>query len=296
MNRNFALVVVLGVAGCATGPHVQRAQHLAVPIANSIDAEIRLTQHQMIVSHFHSMAGGAAGLQAAASPNVAAGGFGAGAAAGLIGALVDVAIDAHRNSVAEETAKPLREHMQGLNVDELVYQSLDGLDKQRFAQQINAQHLNQSEADDEKQNQLKAGSNILVLVPSYSISYDGTTFTYVLTAKLVDRTQSATGRISSVTRYQQVFEYVLPQSDLPNGVSWDRLSADQWKVILTQGAAETVAMLNYDITAQPSDTQPKFDYGRMRVLLDQNKGERSWVRTNFALLSVASASLKARRS
>lgn len=292
MTRKFSLAFCLMLAGCAVSPHVQRAR-LALPLAQSMNVEVRLTQHQISVSHMNSTAGAAAGVQMAGSPAVAAGGFAAGAGAGLIGALVDVAINAHRSNVAEEAEKPLREHMGSTDVDALVYRSIDGLEKKLFAENISVEHIDRAEADDEKQGRLNAGTSVLVLVPSYSVSYDGKTFTYVLAAKLVDRTQGANGKIDSSTRYQQVFQYVVAENDIPDGVHLNQLSSDQWAAIFTQASTETVAMLNYDVNAQPSDAQPKMDYGRFVVLLDQDKGSRSWVRTNFSLLSVPSSSLKA---
>jgi len=256
-----------------------------------MDAEVRLTQHQIFVSHVNSTAGGAAGLQAAASPSVAAGGFAAGAAAGLIGALVDAAIDAHRNGVAEDAAKPMREHMAALNVDDLIYQSMNGLDKHVFADNIAVSRPTQSEDEDKKQRQLKAGSNILVLAPSYSVSYDGKTFTYVLAAKLVNRGINQNGFVVSTPRYQQLFQYILAEDNLPNGAHWDTLTGEQWQAILAQASAETVAMLNYDIATTPNVSAQKMTYGLVPFSLDQTKGDRSWVRPHFGVLSVVSTSL-----
>lgn len=293
--RNLVPVIILTLGGCATTSSVQRAS-LSFPIASSMDAEVRLTQHQILVSHANSTAGGAAGLQVAASPSMAGAGFAGGAAAGLIGALVDAAIDAHRNSVAEDAAKPMREHMTGLNVDDLIYQSADGLDKHLFAENIALVRIAHSEDEDRQQRQLKAGSNILVLAPSYSVSYDGKTFTYVLAAKVVDRSMNQNGFIASTPRYQQVFQYVLAQENLPDGGQWGTLSAEQWKTLLEQASTETVAMLNYDISATPSSSLEKMTYGRLPVSLDQTKGDRSWVRSHFGMLSVRSTSLTAGRS
>lgn len=292
MIRTIALLCVFALAGCATSPQFHRTQ-LALPIANHLDVEVRLTQHQIGVARGNSTAGGAAGLQAAGSPSVASGGFAAGAAAGLIGALVDVAIDAHRNNVADEAEKPLRARMTGLNVDELIYQSIDGLDKARFAQTIQTTHLDRAESDDEKQNQLSLGNNILILVPSYAVSYDQTTFTYALTAKLVDRNKSTNGKVVSVPRYQQVFQYAVKEGELPAGAHWNTLSADQWQTLLAQATTETVEMLNYDIGAQPSEAAAQTTYGPMRVWFEQTKGDRSWLRTFFGFMSVSSASYKA---
>ncbi|HEY0231923.1 MAG TPA: hypothetical protein VGC55_11780 [Dokdonella sp.] len=291
MTRRYAAAMVLGLAGCASGPHVQRAP-LALPLAESMTVEVRLTQHEIFVSHDVSNAGSAAGLQAASSPGVAAGGFRAGAAAGLIGALVDAAVNAHRSSVAEEAARPLHEHMSGIDIDALVYQSVDALSPASFAHALRVEHLDKAEADDEKEGRLEPGGPVLVLAPAYSVSYDGKSFVYVLKATVVDRVRGAGGKLTSSTRYHQLFEYVADDSDIAGGVSPAQLSADQWKALLEQASGETVAMLNYDIGSQPGDGLPQREYGRMRVLLDQDKGSRSWVRTNFSLLSVASASLK----
>jgi len=296
VTRNLLPAILLALTGCATNSQVTRPEHLAFPLASSMDAEVRLTQHQIFVSHVNSMAGGAAGLQAASSPSVAAGGFAAGAAAGLIGALVDAAINAHREGVAEDAAKPMREHMASLNVDDLICQSMDGLDKHLFADNIALARLAHSEDEDKQQRQLKAGNNILVLAPSYAVSYDGKTFTYVLSAKIVDRGMNSNGWIVSTPRYQQVFQYVIAQDSLPNGAQWSTLTAEQWQTILTQASTESVAMLNYDIAATPGKAQTKVTYGRMSVGLDQEKGERSWVRTNFGLLSVSSSTLTKGRS
>lgn len=276
---------------CASGPHVQRSQVPALPLAEHLDVEVRLTQHQIKVSYVESQAGAAAGLQmAATSPTVAAGGFAGGAAAGLIGALIDSAVTAHRSSVAQEMEKPIQAHTRELSIDDLVQQSFDGLDRKRFAEQIAFERLDKTEDEDSKH--LKPGSNILVLSPHYSVSYEGTFFSYVLEAKLVDRTQDAKGRIKTTVRYRQMVEYVLPQDQVPGGVRWGDLSAEQWKAILESATAETIAMLNHDIGASPSDTQPKKLYEKQIVLLDEDKGARSWVRTNFSLLSVPSARLK----
>ncbi|MBO9664115.1 hypothetical protein [Dokdonella sp.] len=284
---------VLLVAGCASGPHVQR-ERLALPLASNVDAEVRLTQHRIEVSHGNSTVGTAAGLQMASSPGVAAGGFAAGAAAGLIGALVDAAVDAHRQSVAEEASKPLRAATQSLDIDTLIRRSFDGLDENLIAANIAVEVLDRSEAEDEKHKRLKAGTNILVLVPSYSVSYDGETFTYSLFARIVDRTSGSNGRLKTTARYTQVVSYVLQARDLPGGSRFQQLSAEDWQRILTEATTEAVAMLNYDLGAQPSNTLPKRDYGRMPVLLDQERGGRAWVRTSFALMSVPASSLKQR--
>jgi hypothetical protein len=292
MIRTLVLLCVFALAGCATSPQFHRAP-LALPIANQLDVEVRLTQHQIDVAHGNSTAGTAAGLQAAGSPSVAAGGFAAGAAAGLIGALVDVAINAHRKGVADETEKPLREHMDGLNVDELIYQSVDGLDKARFAQTIQAAHLDRAELDDEKQNQLSLGNNILVLVPSYAVSYNQTMFTYELAAKLVDRNKSTDGKLVSSARYHEVFQYIVKEGELPAGAHWNTLSADQWRTLISQAAAETVEMLNYDIGALPSEAAAQSTYGPMRVWFEQSKGDRCWLRTFYGFMSVSTASYNA---
>jgi hypothetical protein len=295
MTNKLCFIVLLALSGCATTSHYQRPAHFSLPLAQTMEAEVRLTQHEMMVSHANSTVAGAAGLQVAASPSLAGAGFGAGAAVGLIGALVDVAIDAHRNGVAEDAVKPMREHLQGLDIDDLIAHSTDGLDKHLFAETITAQRLTTSEDEDGKQRRLKEGANILVLTPSYSVSYDGKTFTYVLFARVVDRGMTPNGFIASTPRYQQVFQYILAQDNLPNGAQWGTLSAEQWKTILSDAANETVAMLNYDITTTPNAARAHMTYGRMPVALDQTKGERSWVRTNFGvLLSVSSASLTAK--
>lgn len=286
----FPLIALL--AGCATGPHVERKQSFVFPITQTMDVEVRLAQNQMNVSHVKSIAGGAAGLQAAASPSVAAGGFAAGAAAGLIGVLIDAGINAHRSKVAEEEAAPLREHTAGIDFSALIYASLDRLDRNEFAPTINLEHLNTPESSDRDKHQLAAGNNILVLSPSYAVSYDETTFTYALVASLENRSRDSKGRIKTEYRYKQVFQYVLPVADTPDGASWEKLTADQWQTILTTAATETVAMLNYDIQAHPSDSLPRRVYGRQIVLLDRNQNSRAWVRSMFGMLSVESSQLK----
>lgn len=284
---------MLALAGCASGPSVQR-ERLALPLAPNVAAEVRLTQHRIEVAHGNSTVGTAAGLQMASSPGIAAGGFAAGAAAGLIGALVDAAVDAHRRSVAEEASKPLRAATQPLDIDALILQSFDGLDEKLIAADIAVEVLDRSEAEDERQKRLKAGTNILVLVPSYSVSYEGDTFTYSLFAKIVDRTPGSNGRLKTAVRYTQVISYVLRQGDLPGDGRFGQLPAEEWRRILTEATAEAVAMLNYDLNAQPSDALPKRKYERMPVLLDQERGTRAWVRTRFALMSVPASSLNQR--
>ena len=295
MLRKGTLLMLLLLAGCATNSQLRRPEHLNFPIAPTINAEVRLMQHQMLVSHANSTVGGAVGLQLASSPSVAAGGFGAGAAVGLVGVLVDAAIEAHRSGVADDAVKPMRNHMVNLNLDDLVYQSMDGLDKQVFAPNIELERLNQSEDENQKARTLKAGANILVLLPSYSVSYDGQSFTYVLAAKIVDRGVSTSGWMGSTIKYQQLFEYVVTKDSLSGGVDWSALSSEQWKSLIVQAASETVQMLNYDIAATPGKALPKVSYGRLSVSVDQTKGDRSWVRTNFGiLLSLSSASLTAK--
>lgn len=293
MNKNFASFVVLVLAGCAADSQYHRADHFNSPIEGRMDAELRITQHQIVVSHFNSVAGAAAGSQAALSPSVA-GSFAAGAGLGLIGALVDVAIDKHRDSVAEDAAKPMREHLANLVVEDLIYQSVELVDKRLLADSIVWQRIASSEEDDVKQHKLKEGRNILVFSPSYSVSYDGTTFTYVLSARIVDRAMNANGFVVSTPRYQQLFEYVLTKDNLPDGAEWATLSADQWKTILDNATSETVAMLNYDIATAPSNSREKMKLGRLPVSVDQTKGDRSWVHLNSGvMLSVSSNSLTA---
>lgn len=285
-------IILLALTGCASTSHYQRPDHFTFPLAQTMEAEVRLTQHQMLMSHANSTVAGAAGLQVAASPSMAGAGFAGGAAVGLLGALVDVAIDAHRNSVAEDAVKPMREHMQGLDIDELIAHSTDALDKHLFAETITTQRMGSSEDEDSKQHRLKEGANVLVLIPSYSVSYDGKTFTYVLFARVVDRGMTPNGFVASTPRYQQVFEYVLAQDKLPDGAQWSTLSAEQWKTIIAGAANETVAMLNYDITTSPGASRQRMSYGKLPVALDQANGDRSWVHTNFGMmLSVSSASL-----
>src|SRR4051794_36284725 len=110
--KKLAPILAVFLAACASNGY-HRPDHFDFPLAQSMEAEVRLTQHEIFVSHANSTAGGAAGLQVAASPSMAGAGFAGGAAAGLIGALVDAAIDAHRSGVAEDAAKPMREHMAG---------------------------------------------------------------------------------------------------------------------------------------------------------------------------------------
>jgi len=281
------IVLVAVLSGCAVSPHVERPR-LPRPVAETMSVEIRLVQHEMIVSHGTSSAGSAAGVQLAGSPAVAGGGFAAGAAAGLIGALIDVAIDAHRSSVADEAARPLREHMQGVDADALAVSSLDGLDHEVLAREFGVERIDRSEADDEKDSRLREGRDILVLTPSYFVSYDGATFTYVLNARLVDRVAGKNGRIVTTQRYRQAFQYLL------TGQSQDafaRMDAGQWTALLAAASKETVEMLNYDVSTQPSDAQPKRKFGPLTVLVDQPHGERTWVRTAQSMLSVPTASL-----
>ncbi len=294
MNNLFIAAILLALAGCASSPQHNRPDHFAFPMAQAMDVEVRLTQHEIVVSHANSTAGGAAGLQAAASPSMAGAGFAGGATVGLIGALVDVAIDAHRNSVAEDAAKPMREHMDGVNADDLICQSVDGLDRHLFAGTMTTQRIDRSEDDDKNQHKLQQAANILVLEPSYSVSYDGKTFTYVLMARIVDRGMTPNGFVVSTARYKQMFQYVIAQDDLPGGAQWGTLSAEQWSSILNAAVSETIAMLNYDIAATPT-VHARVNYGRMPVYLDENKGDRSWIRTDFGvLLSVSSSSLNAK--
>ena len=291
MFRNFVVVAFCVLAGCASNGPV-RPQNLKFPLAGSMDVEVRLLQHQMIVSHANSVVGGAAGLQLAATPNVAAAGFAAGAAAGLVGSLVDAAIDAHRQSVANDAVKPMREHMAGVDLDALVYQSVDDLDKKLFAPSIQVERLTQPEDADARVHALQEGTNILVLVPSYSVSYDGQAFTYVLSAKLIDRARNSGGWVAANVKYQQLFEYIVTKDSLPAGSDWNKLDADQWKAMIGRAANETVQMLNYDIAANAEPAKPEMKYGRLTLHLDQTRGDRSWAHTNFAMLSLPSAVLK----
>ena len=195
MSRKFILAGFCLLAGCASnGP--MRPQNLSFPIAGDMSVEVRLMQHDVYVSHTPSTAGSAAGLQMASSPNVTGGSFAAGAAAGLIGALVDAAIDAHRQSVANDAVKPMREHTKGIDMDALVCQSMDRLDKNLFAPSIQVDRMSRPEDVDVSTHQLKERANVLVLVPAYSVSYDGQTFTYALSAKLVDRVGNSNGFVA----------------------------------------------------------------------------------------------------
>lgn len=291
MIRQVAIVFALLILTGCGGPDVKRTHTLATPIATRMDVEVRLLQHKIIVSHAVSTAATAAALQEASSPNVAAGGFAAGAAAGLIGALVDGAINAHREHVAEEMAAPIQQRTSSLDIDQIIYRSFDSLDKSQFASDMEIERLSSSTGEDEKPQQITTGDNILVLVPSYSISYDEKNFVYSLLAKLVDRTKDTNGKLKTTTRYSQVFEFILPATMTPGGAAWGSLSPDQWQDILTNAATQTVAMLNYDIHAMPSNDEPEMAYDKFAVLVDTTRGDRSWVRTQFALLDVPTAQI-----
>ena len=250
-----------------------------------MDAEVRLTQHEIIVATVNSTAGTAASMQVASSGYLG-GSFAAGAAVGIVGALVDAAIEAHHKSVAEEAVKPIRDHTAGLDLDALIVQSTDSLDRHLFADEITVQRMPVTEDADTQQRALKQGSNILVLSPSYWVSYDGSTFTYTLNARIVDRATNMNGFVVSTPRYQQTFQYAA------DGTQWAALTQEQWKSLLDEAARETVAMLNYDVTISPRHDGAKVRYGNMQVSIDQTKGERSWVRTPFGvLLSVSSTAL-----
>jgi len=190
MFRNSTIVILLALAGCAGNQQVQRPQQLGLPMAGMMHIEVRLTQHEIMVATVNSLSGSAVAGQALVSPGVVAGGFAAGAAVGLIGALVDVAIDAHRNSVAEEAAKPMRAHMAQSHPDELVVASFSTLDKPRFAQEVTLEVIGRSEQEDLDHKVLEPAANVLVLTPSYFVSYDGSEFAYRLDARLVDRVRS----------------------------------------------------------------------------------------------------------
>ncbi|HEY0180592.1 MAG TPA: hypothetical protein VGC30_13320 [Dokdonella sp.] len=291
LRSRALLALATCLAACAAGPQVQRE---APPLpVTTLRVEVRLTQHQIEVSRTNSTVGAAAGVQMAGSPQVAAGGFAAGAAAGLIGSLIDVAIDAHRGSVAEHAAAPMREHAREVGIDALIATAVDGLDRHRFAETVDVVHVDRSEADDEKQGRFEPGTNVLVLVPSYAVNYDGDTFTYMLDARLVDRTRGKRGRVETKTRYHETFSYVVTASEL--GTPFAELTAERWSALFKAAAAETVEMLGYDVSARPSDAQPRRSYRALPVVLDQERGERSWVRSHAALLSVSSASLDAPR-
>jgi hypothetical protein len=294
MIRQCTVVAFLTLAGCVTGPQPQRLQQLASPVAAQVHVEWRLTQHEIYVSHLPSNNIGTSLVNTAIPAGLGGGTFAGGAAIGAVGALIDLAVDAHRRGVAEDNAKPLRANMAGIDVDGLLLQSVAGLDRKLIASTIELEQLGKSEAEDERNGQLQAGSNILVLSPSYSLSYDGVLFTYVLAAKLVDRTSNVNGKLTSVARYRQIFQYVLSQDGTADKIHWEHLSADQWKAILTQASTETVAMLNYDVNVRPSESKSNLRYGALPVTREQSSGERSWVRTSFSLLSVPEASLKER--
>ena len=291
MFRKFILAGFCLLAGCASNGPI-RPQNLSFPIAGDMDVEVRLMQHDVYVSHTPSTAGSAAGLQMASSPNFTGGSFAVGAAAGLIGTLVDAAIDAHRQSVANDAVKPMREHTKGIDMDALVYQSMDRLDKKLFAPSIQVERMARPEDVDVNTHQLKEGADVLVLVPAYSVSYDGQTFTYALSVKLVDRVGNSNGFVADSIKYQQLFEYIVTKDSLPAGSDWSTLSGDQWKAMIGQAADETVLMLNYDIAASANATEPKMKYGHVTVQLDRANGDRSWAHTNFAMLSLPSAVLK----
>lgn len=288
--------VLLLLTACASGPRVQRTERLAVPLAEQVDVELRLTQRQIRVAYDVSNAGGAAAMQVAATPGgVAGGSFAGGAAAGLIGALIDTAVTAHRGNVAKERERPIHANTADLPIDEMIQRSFDALDRKQFAENLVLKKLDHAEADDASAKRLEPGSNILVLDPTYSVSYDDSFFAYVLNVRLVDRTKDAKGRITSKERYRQSIQYVLPQSGSPGGVRWSDLTSAQWRQVLETATGETVAMLNYDIGAYPSEAQPQRRYGNMIVLLDQERGERAWVRTGWSLLSVPVSQLKAKK-
>ena len=283
----FALLILTGCGGL----DVKRTQTLATPIATRMDVEVRLIQHKIVVSHAVSASATTAALQEASSPNVAAGGFAAGAAVGLIGALVDGAINAHREHVAEQIAAPIQQRTSSLDIDKIIFRSFDGIDKSQFAADMEIERLSSSTDEDERSQQITTGDNILVLVPSYCISYDEKNLVYSLSAKLVDRTKDAHGNLKTTTRYSQVFEFILPETMTPGGAAWGSLSPDQWQDILTNAATQTVAMLNYDIHAMPSNDEPEMAYDIFKVLVDTTRGDRSWVRTQFALLDVPTAQI-----
>lgn len=287
------LFSLLLLSACANVPNVQRSERLPQPLAQQMDVEFRLTQQQIRIDYETSSAAGNAAMQVAIMPGgVAAGSFAGGAAAGLIGSLIDSAITAHRASLAKERERPIHANTSNLAIGELIERSFDALDRQRFAETLAVEKLDRAEWEDASAKRLQPGNSILVLEPSYSVSYDDSFFAYVLRVRVVDRSTDAKGRIKSKPRYSQNLQYILPREYAPGGTAWASLDSGQWQQVLEMASAEVVAMLNHDIAANPSNAQPQRRYANWTVLLEQDRGERAWVRTGQAMLSVPASLLK----
>lgn len=289
------------LAGCS-GPSVVRKEIPALPFSNTaLPVELRISQRQIYVKHdpstAGSQAGNQAGMQAAMNPQITHGSFGGGAAAGLIGALIGAAIDAgvnaHRSSVAEELTKPLQANTDSIDFNAMIEASLGSLDRQEFASEYSVVRLDTPLAEDEKAGRLNTGKPILVLVPSYYVSYDQTEFVYQLAAAVVDRDRSEKGTITTTQRYGQLFLYSLPLAEFHGVQRWSELSADQWKNAMKSATDEIVQMLNYDVAARPSDSsQIVKEDGPLKWHLDKENGDRTWLRTPFALRSIPRVAAK----
>lgn len=284
-----SLLALLALTACSY-PSVVRKNPPALPLGSDICVELRLPQKEVFVMHPNSTAGGAAGMQAAGSPAVASGGFAAGAAAGLFGALIDAGINLHRQHVAEDLAKPIQAATNKVDFNALIEGSLAGLDKQNFAAELRIERLGTTESEDQDTGHLRSGESILVLAPSYFVSYDEKHFVYALDARVVSRTVGAEGRTKTTERYHQNIQYLMPRSEITAGEHWDSLTPEQWRGMFEAAASEMIAMLNYDIAARPSDTTPLVTYGSpQRLHLEKQIGTRAWLRSPWMLVSVPSA-------
>ncbi len=280
MRLGVVLVVVSLLTGCATGPYGP-LKNPKFPLANQMDAEVRIPQHE-IYARFQNANAGAAG-------------------GGLIGALVAGAIDSHHSKGAEAAVVPVRDILVNINTNDIIKHSIDtGLDRHRLSENLKLQYYSTTVLDDEKNKAIKPGQNILVLQPEYFLAKDFHLFCYQLHVAWLDRKLDASGKVTQEYHYQDTLEFdqPLPKDEDTSdwealGKKWAQLTPAEWTDLLTLAASETVAMLNFDLDAKPVDDRETYagPLGNMKVNVERTLPSRSWVRWSNVLFSVPNSAL-----
>lgn len=300
-GRVFATLIVVAAGAVLSGcvaPSVVRQEPPTLPVAGKLQVELRLKQKSPYVNHDPSntgiLAGNQAGLQAAMNPAITHGTFAGGAAAGLIGALVgtaiDAAVNAHRSTVAEELGAPILAATASIEFNAMVESSLGKLDRQKFAQDIQVSLLATSVDEDEKARRLAPGE-VLVIVPTYFVTYDESSFVYQIDATLVERHEDARAHLNSNVRYREIFRYAVPRSEFGGAAHWGVVPAERWQHMFEEACAEAIAMLNFDIAARPSDATATVKHGALSVHVERDNGARVWLRSPHMLESVPRAAV-----
>lgn len=267
--------MLLGV-GCASGPeHWGPQPDLPRPLAQQMDVELRVPTEEI-------------GVAVAQGDAMAAGG-------GLIGVLVQSAVDGVRARGAEQRVAEIRNQLVGNDYREVSREAVEThLDRSLVAPDLAVTLSTQSVEQELAAGELADRRNVMVLEHTY---YFDEHFSFVqvqLGASLGDRRIDRNRVREENMRFYNRYYYTVPLADLDNipkredrVAAWATGGPEVIDAAIRDGMRETIQMLNYDLAAAPEQAGTERTPARraeipVQVLEVKRDGDRMWGRERYS--------------